>query len=92
MDRAWSALNPGVEPLTTFLIITNILLGLFVLGCMLLVIRTLFREIIIRRRARSYSVTGLGLTLTDGGQRRGAEGHLTVARNGTIQRDEEEEE
>jgi hypothetical protein len=92
MDLAWTALAPGVEPLTTFLIITNVLLGLFVLGCMLLVIRTLFREILIRRRARSYSVTGLGVTLTDGGQCRGAEGHLTVARNGSIQRDKKEEE
>lgn len=90
MDQVWAALDPGVEPLTTFLIITNLLLGLFVLGCMLLVIRTLVREIIIRKRARSYSVTGLGVTLADGGQHRGAEGHLTVATNGTIQRDEKE--
>jgi hypothetical protein len=90
MDRVWAALNPGDEPLTTFLIITNLLLGLFVLGCILLVIRTLFREIIIRSRARSSSVTGLGVTLPDGGQTRNTEGHLTVSRNGTIQREEEE--
>lgn len=84
MDRIWAALSSGDEPLTLFLIITNVVLGLFVLGCILLVVRTLFREIFLRRRARSFSVTGLGVTMADGGQCPGAEGHLFVARNGKI--------
>ncbi len=73
------------EPLTGFLIATNIILGLFVLGCILLVIRTLFREILLRKRARSLAVTGLGVTMADGGESGRPEGHLSVAKNGTIQ-------
>ncbi|HEX7572630.1 MAG TPA: hypothetical protein VF514_06015 [Bacteroidota bacterium] len=72
------------EPPTGFLIATNIILGLFVLGCILLVIRTLFREILLRKRARSLAVTGLGVTMADGGESSGSEGHLSVAKNGTI--------
>ncbi len=84
MDRFWAALSPGDEPLTVFLLITNAALGLFVLGCILLVLRTLFREIILRSRARSFSVTGLGVTLRDGGQSKDPEGRLFVEKDGTI--------
>jgi hypothetical protein len=85
MNNFWAGLRSFDEPLTGFLIATNIILGLFVLGCILLVIRTLIREILIRKRARSLSVTGLGVTMADGGERKGREGHLSVAKNGTIQ-------
>jgi hypothetical protein len=85
MDKLWAGLRSFEEPLTGFLIATNIILGLFVLGCILLVIRTLFREIIIRKRARSLAVTRLGVTMADGGERSRSEGHLSVAKNGTIQ-------
>ena len=85
MDRLGAALYSGDEPLTLFLIITNVTLGLFVLGSILLVVRTLFREVLLRRRARSFSVTGVGVTMADGGQRSETEGHLFVAKNGTIQ-------
>lgn len=84
MNNIWAGVRSFDEPLTGFLIATNIILGLFVLGCILLVIRTLFREILLRKRARSLEVTGLGVTMADGGERSGPEGHLSVARNGTI--------
>ena len=85
MDKLWAGLRSFEEPLTGFLIATNIILELVVLGCILLVIRTLFREIIIRKRARSLAVTRLGVTMADGGERSRSEGHLSVAKNGTIQ-------
>jgi len=72
-------------PLTVFLTITNILLGLLVLGCIVLVIRVLLREMLTRRRARSLTVTELGVTMTDGGRPAAEEGHLSVTRNGKIQ-------
>jgi len=85
MDRLWWANASGDETLTLFLIITNAVLGIFVLGCILLVVRTLIREILLRRRARSFSVTGLGVTMADGGQCGGPEGQLFVSKNGKIQ-------
>jgi hypothetical protein len=85
MDKIWAAFESFEGPPTGFLIATNIILGLFLLGCILLVIRTLFREILLRKRARSLAVTGLGVTMADGGERSGSEGHLSVAKNGTIQ-------
>ena len=84
MDNLWAGLRSFDEPLTGFLIATNIILGLFVLGCILFVIRTLFREIFLRKRARSLEVTGIGVTMADGGERSGPEGHLSVAKNGSI--------
>jgi hypothetical protein len=84
MDHLWAGLRSFDEPLTGFLIATNIVLGLFVLGSIVLVIRTLFREVFLRKRARSLSVTGLGVTMADGGERNGTEGHLSVTKNGKI--------
>jgi hypothetical protein len=84
MNNLWAGLRSFEEPLTGFLIATNIILGLFVLGCILLVIRTLLREILFRKRARSLAVTSLGVTMADGGESSGSEGHLSVAKNGTI--------
>ncbi len=89
MDHLRAGLTSFDEPLTGFLIATNIVLGLFVLGCIVLVIRTLFREVLLRRRARSFALTSLGVTMPDGGQSNGAEGHLSVAKNGTIQKENE---
>jgi hypothetical protein len=85
MDKLWAAVESFEGPPTGFLIATNVILGLFLLGCILFVIRTLFREILLRKRARSLEVTGLGVTMADGGERSGPEGHLSVAKNGTIQ-------
>jgi hypothetical protein len=84
MDQLWMGLRLFDEPLTGFLIATNIILGVFVLGCILIVIRTLFREVILRKRARHLTVTSLGVTMADGGQCAGTEGHLSVAKNGKI--------
>jgi len=72
-------------PLTVFLTITNILLGLLVLGCILVVVRVLVREVLMRRRTRSLSVTELGVTMADGGGPPGEEGHLAVTENGKIE-------
>ena len=72
-------------PLTVFLIVTNILLGLLVLGCIVVIVRVLFREMLMRRRARSLNVTELGVTMTDGGRPAAEEGRLSVTQNGKIQ-------
>jgi hypothetical protein len=72
------------EPLSGFLIATNVILGLFVLGCVLVVLRTLLREVVLRRHARSLAVTSLGVTMADGGQCAEPEGHLSIAGNGKI--------
>ena len=85
MDKIWAAFESFEGPPTGFLIATNIVLGLFVLGSIVLVVRTLIHEVSLRKRARSLKVTGLGVTMADGGQRKGTEGHLSVAKNGTIQ-------
>jgi hypothetical protein len=85
MNKLWAGFTSFDEPLTGFLIATNVILGLFVLGCVLLVVRTMFREMLLRKRARSLEVTGLGVTMADGGQRTGMKGHLSVTKNGTIQ-------
>jgi hypothetical protein len=90
MDNLRAGLGSFDEPLTGFLIATNIILGLFVLGCILLVVRTLFREILLRKHARSLAVTGIGVTMADGGERRGPEGHLSVAKNGSIHPEDEQ--
>ena len=85
MNNLWAGFASFEEPSTGFLIATNVILGLFLLGCILCVIRTLFREILLRKRARSLEVTGLGVTMADGGESSGPEGHLSVSKNGTIQ-------
>lgn len=85
MNKIWAGFRSFDEPLTGFLIATNVILGLFVLGCILLVVRTMFREMLLRKRARSLEVTGLGVTMADGGECSGPERHLSVAKNGTIQ-------
>jgi len=63
--RALAALD---EQTALFLILTDALLGLFVLACCLLVVRYLLRDIRYRRRARSMSLTSTGLTMADGGE------------------------
>lgn len=84
MGHLWAGFRSFDEPVTGFLIATNIVLGLFVLGSIVLVVRTLIHEVSLRKRARSLKVTGLGVTMADGGQRKGTEGNLSVAKNGTI--------
>ena len=72
-------------PLTVFLTITNILLGFLVLGCIALVVRVLFRDLLMRRRTRSLTITELGVTMTDGGSPSQEEGRLSVTQNGKIE-------
>jgi len=81
----WRQIAAFDPPLTVFLIITNILLGLLVLGCIVLVIRVLIREVLMRRRTRSLTLSGLGVTMTDGGRPEQEEGHLSVTQNGKIE-------
>ena len=73
--------------MSIFLTVTNVLLAGFVLLCVVLVMRTLIRELSQRRRARSLTVTGLGVTMTDGGQAPVGEGHLSVTQNGKIEKE-----
>ncbi len=72
------------ERITLFLIATNVLLGLLVLVCWVLVLRRILQELGIRRRMRSMTVSSIGVTMADGGARRDGSTQLFVTRNGTI--------
>ncbi|HUI11621.1 MAG TPA: hypothetical protein VL221_14905 [Bacteroidota bacterium] len=85
MNAFWLFAATFDPPLTVFLTVTNILLGLLVLGCIVLVIRVLFREVMMRLRTRSLTVTELGVTMTDGGRPAPEEGHLSVTQTGKIE-------
>jgi hypothetical protein len=65
------------DPNTFWLNVTNIALGLITLICCVAVGRGLYQEIIVRLKKRVqvsaddhvFSVTGLGITMADGGER-----------------------
>ncbi len=74
------------ERITLFLIATNVLLGLLVLVCWVLVLRQILQELGIRRRMRSMTISSIGVTMADGGARRDGSTQLFVTRNGTIKK------
>jgi hypothetical protein len=65
------------DPQTIWLNVTNVILGLVTLTCLVLLARALIYEVRIRRGRRAsvpdadhaYTVEGLGLTMADGGER-----------------------
>jgi len=65
------------DPRTVWLNVTNVVLGLVTLACLVLLGRALVYEVRIRRARKArgsdsdhvYAVEGLGLTMADGGEK-----------------------
>ncbi|MFB3902709.1 MAG: hypothetical protein ACE15E_04595 [Acidobacteriota bacterium] len=65
------------DPRTVWLNVTNVILGLVTLVCLVLLARALIYEVRVRRERKTrvsdadhvYAVEGLGLTMADGGEK-----------------------
>jgi hypothetical protein len=73
------------EQMTSFLIVTNILLGLLVLGCCALVFWGLLREIAFCKRARLRTLSKAAVTMADGGKRIDERSRMFVGKDGILQ-------